>query len=114
MRTSERGTTNSNSRGSAEGRRRRKQWMADTYGDGKGAPCYRCDKYLPLGPTLEADRIIPGELGGTYMRSNIRPCCGHCNIITGNKIRDLLRDYVVEGDMEQIEELRWLCIEGKL
>lgn len=114
MKSSERGTSNTNDRGSSYARRARKRWLAQTYGDGKGAPCYRCGKYLPLGPKLEADRIIPGELGGRYIRSNIRPCCGHCNIITGNKVRDLLRTWVDPDDPEGREELIWLCIDGKL
>lgn len=114
MKTAERGTSNSDERGSSYARRARKLWLAAEYGDGKGAPCYRCDKYLPLGPRLEADRIIPGELGGRYIRSNIRPCCGLCNIQTGNKVRDLLRTWYDISDPEHREELIWLCIDGKL
>ena len=114
MKTNERGTTNTSARGSSYARRARKDWMCNEFGDGKGAPCYRCGKYLKRGPLLEADRIIPGELGGTYMRNNIRPCCGHCNITTGNKVRDFLRDNRDRDYMEYREELIWLCIEGKL
>lgn len=87
----DRGTSNSNQRGSAEGRRRRKQWLADTFGDGKGAPCHSCLEYLPLGARLEADRITPGALGGTYRRDNIRPSCGPCNIESGIAVRELMK-----------------------
>lgn len=108
MKTAERGTSNTNMRGSSYDRRRRKEWLCETFGDGAGAPCYRCGKWLKRGPLLEADKIIPQELGGTYMRSNIRPCCGHCNITTGNKVRDMLRDGVDR------ETIIWDCIEGRL
>lgn len=108
MKTAERGTTNTNTRGSSYDRRRRKQWLCDEYGDGKGAPCFSCGKWLSNGPLLEADRIIPGILGGTYMRSNIRPACGQCNIVWGNLVKDLMAKEV------QPEEIIWICIEGEL
>lgn len=108
MKTLERGTTNTNSRGSSSDRRARKQWLCDEYGDGKSAPCFSCDKTLPLGPRLEADRIIPGILGGTYRRSNIRPACGECNIVWGNLVKDLIAKGV------DPEKIIWICIEGEL
>jgi len=52
--------------------------------------CYRCGKLLTE-ETLTVDRIIPGCMGGTYRRSNIRPACGPCNIHTGNQVRDARR-----------------------
>lgn len=85
-----RGTSNSNDRGSAEARRRRKCWILATFGDGISVVCYRCPTVL-LYSTVEVDRIIPGVLGGRYTRDNIRPCCGDCNKVTGNEVRDLLR-----------------------
>lgn len=55
--------------------------------------CYRCGKLLTV-CTLEDDRIHPGwkksakyPHGGTYVRENIRPCCGDCNKVTGNEDR---------------------------
>ena len=85
-----RGTSNSNERGSSYARRARKKWLADTFGDGKGADCYSCGERLPLGPQLEADRIVPGTLGGRYVRDNIRPSCGPCNIRSGIAVREML------------------------
>lgn len=107
MRTAERGTTNTNTRGSSYDRRARKEWLAKTFGDGTGAPCFDCGKWLPIGPLLEADRIIPGALGGTYMRSNIRPACGSCNIRWGNLVKDLMAAEV------ESERIIWICIDGE-
>lgn len=139
--TATRGTTNGNVRGNSETRRRRREWLVQTYRadvDGIvvkyiGAPperedlnttevwvpreqtdygfarlvtdledepdsweviaprvalcrCYRCGKLLTA-DTVTADRIIPGDAGGTYRRDNIRPACGPCNSITGNHYR---------------------------
>lgn len=36
--------------------------------------------------TLTLDRIVPGCDGGTYARTNIRPCCGTCNSSTGGQL----------------------------
>lgn len=102
-----RGTSNGNSSGSAEDRRRRKQWLLKTYradvdgqvpnrevgylwavphGMGEMAcRCYRCGRLLVF-ETLTVDRIIPGCQGGTYRRNNIRPCCGPCNEKTGGAL----------------------------
>lgn len=44
--------------------------------------CYRCGRLLWF-ETLTVDRIIPGCLGGTYRRNNIRPACYDCNTETG-------------------------------
>ena len=103
-----RGTSNGNSSGSAEDRRRRKVWLLDTYranvdvlpyhegaevlweevaqGLGvKACRCYRCGKLLTM-ELITVDRIIPGCLGGTYRRDNIRPACKTCNESTGGKL----------------------------
>lgn len=88
-----RGTSNTNDRGSAAQRRARKQWLLDTFGDGVVVRCYRfvaCGQVLTFA-TLTVDRIIPGILGGTYRRGNIRPACGHCNSITGIRLREQLK-----------------------
>lgn len=48
---------------------------------GQGVPtvrCYRCGDLLTEAE-MTIDRIIPGHLGGTYRRNNIRPACGVCN-----------------------------------
>lgn len=104
-----RGTTNGNRRGSAEDRRRRREWLVMTYRAnvdvvvallpikrhrvrivplGEGEPacrCYRCGTLLTV-DTVTVDRIIPGCQGGTYRRDNIRPACAHDNSSTGGKL----------------------------
>lgn len=87
---SARGTSNTNSRGSADSRRVRKQWLIDTYGDGYTAPCSHCRVELDFG-TITVDRIVPGILGGTYVRCNIRPACMTCNSLDGNRLRERLK-----------------------
>lgn len=87
-----RGTTNGNRRGSSEDRRRRREWLVQTYrADASpfGQPacrCYRCGTLLTV-DTVTVDRIIPGCRGGTYRRNNIRPACGACNSETGGYTR---------------------------
>lgn len=107
VKTAERGTTNTNDRGSSYDRRARKLYLVREYGDGKSAPCYSCSQKVS-GVRLEADRIIPGILGGTYQRTNIRPCCPTCNIRSGNAVKDLLRDGVDR------ETIIWMCIRGEV
>jgi 5-methylcytosine-specific restriction endonuclease McrA len=111
-----RGTTNRNNRGSSENRRRRREWLVETYradvdllltplGTVYGTVtvsaeheswaatatrhaacrCYRCGHLLTV-DTVTVDRIIPGCLGGTYRRDNIRPACGTCNSSTGGQL----------------------------
>lgn len=79
-----RGTSNSNSRGSSEDRRRRRRFLIDTYGDGTYVKCSfdNCDALLTM-ETVTVDRIVPGALGGRYIRSNIRPACGPHNYSDG-------------------------------
>lgn len=102
-----RGTTNGNQRGSAEARRRRREWLVTTYradvdvsliaglvigvvtgteGAQPACRCYRCGHLLTV-DTLTVDRIKPGCQGGTYARSNIRPACSRCNSETGGRVR---------------------------
>ncbi|MGH9247995.1 MAG: HNH endonuclease signature motif containing protein [Acidimicrobiales bacterium] len=81
-----RGTSNRNQRGSSYGRRVRRQWLLDTFGDGEKAPCWRCGTLLDV-VTLTVDRIVAGCHGGTYRRGNIRPACGPCNSETGGALR---------------------------
>lgn len=82
-----RGTTNRNARGSSEDRRRRRQWLLDSFGDGTEAPCSYCQ--IPVDfETITADRHpIPGCRGGRYVRGNIRPACGPCNSKHGATLR---------------------------
>lgn len=105
---SRRGTSNGNVSGNSEGRRRRKLYLVMTYRAdvdlptpsssimfpppdvplGGGVPacrCYRCGKLLTV-ETVTVDRIIPGCLGGTYRRNNIRPACAYDNQSTGGKL----------------------------
>lgn len=94
-----RGTTNRNDRGNTEDRRLRRAWLIATFAaDVPGLTrCYRCGRLLynpDAAPAdtadllvLTVDRIIPGCMGGTYRRSNIRPACGPCNSSTGNLAR---------------------------
>lgn len=58
--------------------------------------CYRCGALLhdtvtlpdgeKIPATLTVDRIIPGILGGTYRRNNIRPACSRDNSETGGHL----------------------------
>ena len=108
-----RGTSNTNQRGSAEDRRRRRVWLIQTWpADIPGfARCFRCGRLvynpddaeepaiwatrLALEGTgseprpLSVDRIVPGCQGGTYRRGNIRPCCELCNSTLGGATRGL-------------------------
>lgn len=101
-----RGTTNANSRGGADDRRRRREWLVETFRadvdaigvEWIGGPdlvqdvvmpacrCYRCGLLLTV-DTVTVDRIVPGCRGGTYRRNNIRPACGTCNSVTGATTR---------------------------
>jgi hypothetical protein len=83
-----RGCSNTNARGNAESRRRRRQWLIDMFGDGIVADCALalpgCTGYLTV-DTVSVDRIVPGHLGGTYRRDNIQPACSHCQSHQGGK-----------------------------
>ena len=80
------GRCNSNERGSSADRRARKLWLlspgAGWGGDGETVPCWDCGVVLEY-PDLIADRIIPGERGGTYRRDNIAPHCLPCSCRQG-------------------------------
>lgn len=109
-----RGTTNRNRRGSAKARRRRREWLVETFranlsllvtarGDVIGecpvdyvpndpnnrvtpaCRCYRCGTLLTV-DTVSPDRIVPGCEGGTYKRGNIRPACTTCQSSTGGQL----------------------------
>lgn len=111
---SPRGTTNGNARGGSEQRRRRREWLIETYranvdvlvvtgrysaleavtmivdlgteGAQHACRCYRCGVLLTV-DTVTVDRIKPGCQGGTYRRDNCRPACSRCNSSTGGATR---------------------------
>lgn len=103
-----RGTSNSNERGSAEDRRRRKAWLMEAYRAdldlrpgheddpwdedmawvtrGEGTPavrCFRCGKLLSVEHVI-VSRIVMGD-AGTYRRANLRPACEDCADIVGKE-----------------------------
>lgn len=99
-----RGTTNRNERGNSKDRAARRAYLLKVYeSDVPGTcRCYRCGVLLTEGGellheegweflfslTLTVDRIIPGNKGGTYRRSNIRPACPTCNSATAQKAKE--------------------------
>lgn len=108
---SERNAASRDERGNTADRRRRREWLVETFAadvaaqpccdlpgchaftalpDGEpGEPacrCYRCGRLLTV-DTVTADRIIPGCKGGTYRRNNIRPACMECNRDAGSGYR---------------------------
>lgn len=95
-----RGASNTNDRGSAAARRARRRWLEEQHAVCGVLLCALCDVPLPtdalaeaLGiPTaerFEVDRIVPGVLGGRYVRGNIRPICRPCNNEAGQRVRCL-------------------------
>lgn len=80
-----RGTSNQNARGSSRDRRRRRQWLLDTFGNGVTCPCHFCGELVD-DSTITVDRIVPGADGGRYTRDNIRPACSGCNTLEGAKL----------------------------
>jgi hypothetical protein len=80
-------------RGSAEDRRRRRQWLLDTFGNGVRALCRlrldpACLGVVDL-ETMSVDRIRPGLHGGTYRRGNIQPACQPCQTRQGLMLRGM-------------------------
>lgn len=80
-------------RGSAEDRRKRRQWLLDVFGNGKRALCrLRLDPEC-LGvvdmATMSVDRIRPGLHGGSYRRDNIQPACQPCQTRQGLMLRGM-------------------------
>lgn len=47
-------------------------------GTGSSVPCTWCGCNLTY-RTVEADRVVPGEAGGRYVRGNVVPACRRCN-----------------------------------
>jgi hypothetical protein len=75
---------NGGDRGSAAARRSRKGYLLTVWGDGETCPCLFCGASLTFA-TVEADRVIPGSLGGSYRRENVIPACRRCNAQRGDK-----------------------------
>jgi hypothetical protein len=81
-----RGTTNGNVRGNSRERARRRQWLIDTFGDGRTAACCFCGTAVDVN-TVSPDRFpVLGVDGGTYRRGNIRPSCLPCNVRHGARL----------------------------
>lgn len=81
------GRSNRNERGSSYDRRARRRWLVSAAagfgGDGTKVPCWECGAMLTEDNVIP-DRLVPGELGGTYRRSNIRgPHCLSCSCRQG-------------------------------
>lgn len=83
-----RGTSNGNSRGGSEDRRKRKLWLLGEFGDGSQAACsFGCGATVTMA-NITVDRFpVPGCQGGTYARGNIRPACPSCNSSRGAVLR---------------------------
>jgi len=104
---SRRATSNRNERGNTADRRIRRDWLFNNFtadfGGGDYVRCYRCGTLLTKS-TMTVDRIVPGKLGGKYVRENIRPACGACNKDRGesaidlplDNVRDMLRSMFTE------------------
>jgi hypothetical protein len=65
-------------RGNSYDRRRRKLWLLNTFGTGRICKCHWCGKRLTF-KTLTQDRLLPGDAGGRYIKSNLVPACLKCN-----------------------------------
>jgi hypothetical protein len=76
--------SNGGDRGNAAARRSRKGYLLTVWGDGETCPCLFCGFPLTFA-TVEADRVIPGALGGSYRRENVIPACRSCNARRGDK-----------------------------
>jgi len=80
--------TGDDKRGSSYDRRARREWLvspaAGFGGDGLKVPCWECGAMVSV-KTMCVDRIIPGEQGGRYIRSNIRPHCALCSHRQGQR-----------------------------
>lgn len=77
-----------NQRGNTKDRKVRKQWLLDTFGDGKEAKCSfdGCTQMVTF-HTITVDRFpVPGIEGGRYIRGNIRPACSYHNSKDGSQI----------------------------
>lgn len=122
-------------KGSASDRRRRRQWLCETFGRPAWVSrtavdqplrvtyvvqCWRCSTLLTV-DTVTADRHpIPGWKGGTYRRDNIKPCCLTCNVADGGRMgrgRQLSPGTVACYLCGHVGRQRWfmkcLCVERR-
>ena len=76
-------TIHANARGNTVDRRKRRQWLLDTFGNGNTAPCWQCGKRVNR-HTLVVDRK---RAGGSYRRSNIRVHCWTCSSRQGQQLK---------------------------
>lgn len=90
VRVKRRGTTNTNSRGNAGDRRRRRRWLVQHFGDGEHVACFlqrsRYCLWVLDETNVSPDRIVLGADGGTYRRSNIQPACLPCQMDQGGEL----------------------------
>lgn len=83
--TVRRGTSNTNCRGSAAARRKRKKELLVRDGDGLSAPCWECGTRVTFS-TMICDRKKPGKHGGRYLLSNLRVHCRGCSETQGARM----------------------------
>lgn len=83
--TTPRGTSNTNVRGSAAQRRKRKKELLVRDGDGVSAPCWECGTPVTFS-TMICDRKRPGVQGGRYKLSNLRVHCRRCSETQGARM----------------------------
>lgn len=85
-------TDGQDKRGNSKDRAARRAYLlspqAGFGGNGEVVPCalgiVSSCSMLVDNSTMEVDRIVPGALGGRYIRSNIRPTCRPCNETAGH------------------------------
>lgn len=97
-----RSITGNDKRGSSYDRRARREWLvtpaAGWGGDGIKVPCWECGAMVSV-KTMYVDRITPGEAGGRYIRTNIRPHCAGCSHRQGQRrMRELIEARSAYGD----------------
>lgn len=118
-----RGTSNSNTRGSASQRRKRKQALLDRDGDGTTASCWECLTVVTYS-TMICDRIVPGIRGGRYTLENLRIHCASCSGLQAGAlsaetrrrkawIRRGLRKTRVSPDGERTSGRWWIELDGR-
>lgn len=85
-----RSRSNRNDRGSSYQRRRRREWLVETFGDGELVACHlqrspHCLYVLDV-DNVSPDRLRLGVDGGSYRRGNIRPACLPCQRHQGGEV----------------------------
>lgn len=86
--SSRRSTSNGNSTGNSEDRRRRREWMWREFSKRGRIRCHWCPRWMTK-REFQVDRHpVCGHSGGRYVRGNIVPACpkyngGRCNRTCG-------------------------------